>query len=307
MISVYKYYPRALRHYTDFKEEFDRLKSKLFLEKYYVDAILDNGLFTEVTLKDGEGKEIAALYFRFGLLKVVAPSTVDVNEVQPLFDTIWRLIFRNSIIATTTFKNGIIESKSYSFNQSDIETDVLGFTSSVISILDEMGNHNRTLFKMLEEAYKVSPRRKFLKLVRDDKFSTLSLYRSRLTHIRAGIEEFKELHKTRFNDKLIGIISNTNSEVEYLMCLLELTENFYEKKYASSLFVKQSGETRVALYSSVIACIVGVVACIVAIYSIPSVQNSNKQKEQETNKTQTIKPIGAVQLDSGLKKSNIKK
>lgn len=272
MASIYKYYPRALRHYTDFKNEISNPQTSF--GDFVVNSVKDLGVYSEIELKSENGKNAIAHYYRLGFLKLNSNNITNNSELQALFNKLWQFVFKNSVISVTSFQIGVTESKEYNFDDCNTETDVLGFTSSIISVLDEIGNHNRILFKSLEESYKSSPFGDFLKFVREDKFSTLSLYRSRLKHIKAGILEFKDIYKTSLNLRLDGIISNTYTETEYLENLVELTENFYEKRYTSSQFIKQNRETRIALYSSVIACIVGVFALIAAIFAIPS--NSNE-------------------------------
>lgn len=296
MASIYKYYPRALRHYTDFKNEVNN--SKTSFGSFGVTSITDLGVSCEIKLESKKGEIAIAQYYRFGLLKLYSNDVIEDDQLQTLFNKLWDFVFKNSVISVTTFQIGVTESKSYNFNNCNIETDVLGFSNSVISVLDEIGNHNRTLFKSLEDLYKSSPYGKFLKFVREDKFSTLSLYRSRLKHIKTGISEFKEIYKPSLNPNLEGVLLNTLSETEYLENLVELTENFYEKRYNSSQFIKQNRETRIALYSSVIACIVGIFALIAAIFANPSNIQSNKQTEIQN----ATKPI--IESDTLIPKLN---
>lgn len=286
MASSHIYYPRALRHFTDYSNHLKNFLHKEVIEGFILTEYKVSGSSIEMVLESKDNK-IFATYYRFGFLKL--HSEVEINDIllNLITERLWSFAFKNSVISVTTFKSGISGAGNYISDNNDYKTDILGFCNSVVQILDGIGDHNRELFKNLESAYHKSPYKDFLKLVQSDRFSSLSIFISRLNQIDEHILEFKSIYKEGLDTNSLGRIENVQSETRYLIRLVNLTRSYFEKRYTGSLHVRESRRTRLAIIISILACLAAIYVvfadALKTTSSFQSMPKSIKENNKELN------------------------
>jgi hypothetical protein len=270
MASFYIYYPRALRHFNDFVTCLSSVGNSELVEGFILNTYEVKGAEVNAIIRSGDGIiAISATYYRLGFLKLNCAEPIESEKLKEIAEKLWACAFKTSVISLTTFKNGVLGAGYSQSNGSDLISDIKGFSECVIKILDGIGDHNRELFKELESLYKKSPYSNFLKLVQSDRFASLSIYQSRLNQINEGILDLSNIHKEKLDKNLSGQFNNLVTETQYLISLVELTLSFFEKRYNAAIYVKQNRQTRIALVSSVIACIAAIYAIFITYYPPP--------------------------------------
>lgn len=304
MRCSYTYFPRALRHFTDFLSHLDGIRTES-IDDFTIESYGQHGIEIRIVLKNSEGHQIDVTYHRLGLL-IVSGSNETTNEaIETIANKFWALAFKNSVISKITFQSKISSPGRVAIECTDENDHAVGFSLAVLDILDNIGGHNRILFRDLENSYRQSPYKDFIALVQTDKFMSLSVHYSRLHQIRADIIEFSNHYAPKLTADSKGKLANVEAESEYLIRLVDLTRTFFEKRYDTSIKVRESSRTRAAIVIAIIGCLAAILALLPLLNSNPTVKDKPAQSEVEKVNTSPVNvspvntlPVNAVPVNA---------
>lgn len=291
----YTYFPRALRHFTDFLSLLDGIRAEN-IGDFIIEDYKQHGIEVRIALKSSEGRQIDVTYHRFGLLIVSGPNEVTPETIATIADKFWALAFKNSVISKITFETKISSPGRVAIECADENDHATGFSLAVLDILDRIGDHNRVLFRELENSYRTSPYKDFIDLVQTDKFMSLSVHYSRLHQIRADITELSNYYASKLTADSKGKLANVEAESEYLIRLVDLTRTFFDKRYDTSIKIRESRRTRAAIVIAIIACLAAILALLPLLNSNSTVKDKPAQSEVEKVNAGPVNatPVNAV-------------
>src|SRR6185503_2172187 len=123
----YTYFPRALRHFTDFLSHLDGIRTESIAD-FRIESYEQHGIELRIVLKNSEGHRIDLTYHRFGLLLTSASNTVTKETIETIADKFWAFAFKNSVISKITFETKISSPGRVAIECTDENDHAVGFS-----------------------------------------------------------------------------------------------------------------------------------------------------------------------------------